>query len=386
MQDFALRYSAGRRTYRIAVGILFFLQGLCFATWTSRIPTIQQALRLSEPELGMVLFALPVGSMITLPFAGYLIAKWGSRTVAALAITLYTLLLATLGMASTRWQLTGVLLLFGAAGNLSNISINTQAVGVEAVYRRSVMAAFHGMWSIAGFVAAFIGSYMIAMGILPYYHFLLVLAIILIAILVTNRYTLKEDVNAGTAGQKLFVKPDKSLLNLGLIAFCSMICEGAMFDWSGIYFQKVVGADRAWIGAGFTVFMCTMATGRFVADRFSTRFGLRRTLQVSGLLTASGLLLAVVFPVLPAALLGFFMVGFGVSSIVPLVYSAAGRSRVMSAGMALAAVSSIGFLGFLFGPPLIGLLAGVSSLRLSFTFIAIMGCCITIIASKVRFD
>ncbi len=386
MQDYALRFSDGRRTYRIAVGILFFLQGLCFASWASRIPSIQQRLDLSESELGMVLFALPVGSMASLPFAGYIVSRFGSRTVLTVALAVYTFILASLGLAATKWQLVGVLLCFGAAGNLSNISINTQAVGVEAIYQRSVMASFHGMWSVAGFTAAAIGSYMIGNGIPPYEHFLIMLGVILLTLTFTFRHTLKEDVSSGTASQKLFVKPDKSLLNLGLITFCSMICEGAMFDWSGIYFQKVVHAQKAWIGAGYTTFMCTMATGRFVADWFSTRFGLRRTLQVSGLLTASGLLLAVIFPTLLPALAGFFLVGFGVSSIVPLVYSAAGRSKVMTAGMALAAVSSVGFLGFLFGPPLIGILAGLSSLRLSFTFIALMGLCITFVASRVQFD
>jgi MFS family permease len=386
MQEFALRYSEARRTYRIAVGILFFLQGLSFASWASRIPSIQQTLHLSESELGLVLFALPVGSMASLPFAGYLVSRLGSRMMVAIALSLYSIILVLLGLAANQWQLIGVLLCFGVAGNISNISINTQAVGVEAIYQRSVMASFHGMWSVAGFTAAAIGSYMIGNGIMPFEHFLIMLVIILLTLAFTYRHTLKEDVHAGTAPQRLFARPDKSLLKLGLITFCSMICEGAMFDWSGIYFQKVVQAQKAWIGAGYTMFMCTMATGRFVADWFSTRFGLARTLQVSGLLTASGLLIAVIFPSLLFALIGFFLVGFGVSSIVPLVYSAAGRSKVMSAGMALAAVSSIGFFGFLFGPPLIGLLAGISSLRLSFTFIALMGLCITLVASRVKFD
>lgn len=386
MTDFAVRFSDGRRTYRIAVGILFFLQGLCFASWASRIPSIQQGLGLSESELGMVLFALPVGSMFSLPFSGYIVSRLGSRTVATVALCIYALLLFLLGLTVTKWQLVGVLLLFGIAGNLSNISINTQAVGVEAIYQRSVMASFHGMWSVAGFTAAAIGSYMIGNDILPKDHFLIILGVMLLTLFLTFRHTLQEDLNAGTTGQKLFVKPDRPLLNLGLITFCSMICEGAMFDWSGIYFQKVVQAEPAWIGAGYTTFMCTMATGRFVADWFATRFGLRRTLQVSGLLTASGLALAVACPTLPFALLGFFLVGFGVSSIVPLVYSAAGRSKTMTAGMALAAVSSVGFLGFLFGPPLIGLLAGISSLRLSFALIAVMGLSVTLVASKVKFD
>jgi MFS family permease len=272
MQEFALRYSDARRTYRIAVGILFFLQGLSFASWASRIPSIQQTLHLSESELGLVLFALPVGSMASLPFAGYLVSKLGSRTMVAIALSLYPIILVLLGLAATRWQLIGVLLCFGVAGNISNISINTQAVGVEAIYQRSVMASFHGMWSVAGFTAAAIGSYMIGNGIMPFEHFLIMLVIILLTLAFTYRYTLKEDVHAGTAPQRLFAKPDKPLLNLGLITFCSMICEGAMFDWSGIYFQKVVHAQKAWIGAGYTTFMCTMATGRFVDDWFSTRF------------------------------------------------------------------------------------------------------------------
>jgi Na+/melibiose symporter-like transporter len=280
----------------------------------------------------------------------------------------------------------GCLFLFGFCGNMSNIAINTQAVGVEAIYARSVMASFHGMWSVAGFTAAAIGTVMIGANVLPYQHFIIISIFILTAIFITFRYTLKEDFNKQEKGQKIFVMPDKSLLNLGLIAFCSMICEGAMFDWSGVYFKKVVMAEKAWIGAGYTAFMSTMATGRFIADWFTSRFGVKRTFQLSGVLTASGLLVAVIFPYLITAMIGFFLVGFGVSSIVPLVYSAAGRSKVMSAGVAIAAVSTIGFFGFLIGPPLIGMIAGISSLRISFVVIAAMGLSVSIIATFKKFE
>jgi MFS family permease len=242
------------------------------------------------------------------------------------------------------------------------------------------MASFHGMWSLAGFAAASIGSVMIGNGVVPYRHFLLVALFMLFAVLVIFRFTLKEDFNKQT-NQKLFVKPDKSLVNLGIVAFCSMMCEGAMFDWSGVYFRKVVEAEPAWVGAGYTAFMCTMATGRFIADWFTSSFGVKRTFQLSGLLTATGLITAVLFPYLLPAIFGFFLVGFGVSSVVPLVYSAAGKSTVMSSGVAIAAVSTIGFLGFLIGPPLIGFIAGVSSLRVSFILIAVMGLCVSIVAT-----
>lgn len=146
-----------------------------------------------------------------------------------------------------------------------------------------------------------------------------------------------------------------------------------MFDWSGIYFQKVVGADKDWIGAGYTAFMCTMAAGRFLADGVVERIGFKKTIVLSGVLITAGLALAVLLPSLYTAIAGFFIVGFGVSSVVPLVYSEAGRSGRMSPGMALAAVSSIGFIGFLIGPPLIGVIAGLFGLRISFGLIAFIG-------------
>ena len=140
-------------------------------------------------------------------------------------------------------------------------------------------------------------------------------------------------------------------------------------------------AEGAWIGAGYSAFMITMASGRFVADYFTHRFGLKKIMQFSGVIIAAGLLLAVIFPQLLTALIGFLLVGFGVSSVVPLIYSEAGKSKTMSPGVALAAVSTIGFLGFLSGPPLIGLVAGATSLKISFLIIAFMGLCVSIISS-----
>jgi MFS family permease len=261
--------------------------------------------------------------------------------------------------------------------------MNTQAVGVEALYKRSIMASFHGLWSLAGFIGAALGTFMMGHDILPYQHFLIILLISVLILVISNGYILREDVNSDE-NRPLFVRPDKSLINLGIIAFCSMICEGAMFDWSGVYFKKVVFAENAWTGAGYTAFMSTMAFGRFIADSFTVRFGLKRILQFSGILTATGLLVAVLFPNLVTAIIGFLLVGIGVSSVVPLVYSAAGKSKAMSPGIALAAVSTLGFFGFLAGPPIIGLVAGATSLRVSFAIIAVMGLCVAIVAAKTK--
>lgn len=372
-----------RKVYRMAVGAMFFFQGLSFASWASRIPTIQQTLGLNEAALGAMLLALPIGLMLSLPFAGWLIAKVGSRKVVISAALAYSAVLVSLGFAQNTLQLASALFVYGFFGNLLNIAINTQAVGVEALYKKSIMASFHGLWSLAGFSGAAIGTLMIGLDIMPALHFMLVMALIWAGVAFCARFILREDINSG-GQQPLFVKPDKSLINLGIIAFCSMICEGAMFDWSGVYFKKVVMAEPAWLGAGYTAFMLTMALGRFVADGFTHRFGLKNTLKISGLLTATGLLLAVLMPGLWTAILGFLLVGAGVSSVVPLVYSEAGRSKVLSPGVALAAVSTIGFLGFLIGPPLIGFVAGAFSLRASFSIIALMGLCVTLVASRAK--
>ena len=376
---------------RIAVSALFFFAGLSFASWASRIPTIQQSMHLSYAAWGAVLFALPVGLMCSLPFSGWIITKIGSKKLAFGAQFIYSFILIGIGFAQTPLQLVICLVCFGFSGNAANIAVNTQAVTAEKMFGKPIMASFHGLWSLGGFAGAGIGILMIANKITPFYHFLLIAIIFIIGLFVTARY-LYDDTGpvensveqALTLLQKL--KLAAPLLPLGVIALCSMICEGTMFDWSGIYFKKVVAAPIALQGLGFTSFMLTMFLGRFFADGFAHRFGLKRTLQVSGALTGTGLLIAVIFPYFYTALLGFLFVGAGVCSVVPMVYGAAGKSKTMSTGVALTVVSTIGFVGFLVGPPLIGFIAGLATLRASFALIAVMGISILIVSTKTNLD
>ena len=368
-----------RHVHRLAVSASFLLQGLCFSTWASRIPTVQQKMHLSETALGGVLLAVPVGLIASLPITGWLVAKYGSRHLTVIAVLLYAGVLPLLGLAQNTTQLMAALVLFGFTSNMANISVNTQGVGVEALYGKSILATFHGVWSLAGFLGAALGTLMIGWGIAPLQHFLVMAAIIWLGVALMRPYLVPADAPS-PGDQPLFVLPDKSLLLLGILAFCSLLAEGTMFDWSGVYFKKIVLADKAQVGLGFSAFMSMMATGRFIADWFTDRFGRARTLQLSGLLTALGLSIAVAFPSLLVASLGFMLVGLGVSSVVPLVYSAAGRSRTMPAGVALAAVSTVGFAGFLLGPPLIGLVAGATSLKVSFAIIACMGLAVAALA------
>jgi MFS family permease len=371
---------------RIAVTLTYFCMGLSFASWASRIPDIKTALNLSDGQLGSILFALPVGQLLMMPFSGKLVTRFGSHKTILFALPAYTLCLNYIGYVNEGWQLAIILFLFGLTGNLSNISINTQGVAAEKLYNRPIMASFHGGWSLAGFSGALIGLLMINLNITPRWHFITVLLIVWIIFFSNYRFLIrrKPDIKNNEQNRRIFTKPDPVLLQLGIICFCSMASEGAMFDWSGIYFKDVVKADKSLIVLGYTSFMIMMATGRFLADSIVARTGRKKLLQISGIVISTGLFISVLFPYLLPCTIAFMLVGLGVSSIVPSVYSAAGKYNKIPPGIALATVSSVGFLGFLMGPPLIGHIAELAGLRYSFCVIGIFGIGISILVSQIN--
>ena len=375
-----------KKRIRIAVALVYFCMGLCFASWASRIPDIKTALHLNDAMLGSILFALPVGQFLMMPFSGKLVTYFGSRKVILFALPLYTICLSNIGLVKQEWQLALALFLFGLAGNLCNISINTQGVAAERLYDRPIMASFHGGWSLAGFTGALIGLLMINLKVAPYWHFITVILIVWVIVWINHPFLVKgkSGANRDEPKRKFFNKPDKVLLQLGIIGFCSMASEGAMFDWSGVYFKDVVKAPSSLVILGYTSFMIMMATGRFVADYFISRIGRKRLLQICGVMISTGLFTSVLFPYLITCTIAFMLVGLGVSSIVPTVYSAAGRHSKVPAGIALATVSSVSFLGFLMGPPLIGYISEIASLRYSFAVIGIFGLGISLLVSRIK--
>ena len=372
-----------RSTMRLAVSAFYFCMGFSFMSWSSRIPDIKLKLQLSEGELGSVLLALPIGQLLMMPVSGRLVAKYGSRNILSFSILLYAVELTNIGWATHGWQLALALFIFGLVGNLSNIAVNTQGILAEKIYGRPIMTTFHGIWSIAGFSGALTGLLMMNLQLTPRQHFFIVAALVIIVAFIARRYLI-----AGTSGpaekKKFFSKPEGVLVKLGIIAFCCMAAEGTMFDWSGVYFREIVKAPESLVIMGLVTFMVMMATGRFAGDRIIARIGRKKTLQVSGLFILTGLLISVLLPYLVTATIGFFIVGLGVSSVIPTVYSTAARSAKTSPSMALAGVSSISFLGFLIGPPLIGYIAQISSLQYSFGVVALFGLCVTIMVSKLK--
>ncbi len=372
---------------RFAVGMFYFGMGLSFATWASRIPDIKTALHLTEGDLGSILFALPVGQLIIMPFSGKMVTKFGSHRILVFSLIMYVLCLANLGLATSALQLSLGLFLFGVFGNLANIAVNTQGVYTEVLFKKTIMSSFHGMWSFAGFTGALVGLGMLTLKLTPLHHFLIVGGIVLVMVAFNFKFLVKakEKIKHKTAEKKkLFVKPDSSLLWLGVIGFCSMASEGVMFDWSGVYFKDVVKAPGPLVILGYTSFMIMMASGRFLGDGLINKFGRERVMQISGIMISVGLFTAVFLPFIIPCTLAFMLVGLGVATIVPTVYSMAGKNPTVPPGEALTIVSSVSFLGFLMGPPVIGHIAEAFGLQFSFAFIGIFGVLIAFMVSKIR--
>ncbi|RZK84858.1 MAG: MFS transporter, partial [Pedobacter sp.] len=297
---------------------------------------------------------------------------------------LYVLALSNLGLATAPWHLAVFLLIFGIVGNMCNIAVNTQGSEAEKLFGRPIMTSFHGAWSIAGFTGALIGLLMINLHIVPYHHFWIIVGIIFINIFLNYKHLVPGKGAKAERKPKLFRMPEGALLQLGMIGFCSMATEGAMFDWSGVYFKDIVKAPSSLVILGYASFMVMMATGRFVGDKIIARLGRKKTIQISGLIISSGMFLSVFFPYVLTATFGFMLVGVGVSSIVPTVYSVAGKNGKVAPGMAIAMVSSVSYLGFLMGPPLIGYISALSSLRYSYAVIGCFGLFVSFLVTKIR--
>lgn len=368
---------------RIGSAIFFFISGFGYSSWASRIPTLQYQLHLNEAQLGAVLFALPIGLILTLPITGRLLSVYSSRSILLFGALFLNIILSFIGFAANVWQLVITLFCFGSARNLLNISINAQAVGVQKLYKKSIMATFHGIWSLAGFAGAAIGYIMVYFNIAPVYHFLGISILLLVFSIYFFKDTLYEE-PIFQQNKKLFSFPEKSLLKFAFICFASMACENVMYDWSGIYFEKAVHVSKNTATAGFVVYMIAMTLGRLFGDKLISRFGVQLLLKFSGIFIFVGLLLAVLLPYALTAGLGFILVGFGVSCIVPMVFQIVGKSTTMSSGAALASISSIGYIGFLIVPPFIGFVAQAASLQLSFGIIALLGGLIVFLVKDLK--
>ena len=355
---------------RIALSTYFFLSGLCFATWASRIPTIKDFFNFNEAQLGTVLLSMPISSLIGLPISGWLVSKFDSRFPLIVAMLFLTISLTFIGFSDTPFLLVSALSLFSFSSRILYISMNTQSITIQKEYPKKIVGSFHGLWSAGGLLGVGFSTIMVKTNIPLDIHLTVIAVFIAIISLLVFSYTLTND--KSTFGNKLiFGKPDPFIFYLGLLVFFAAICEGGMFDWSGVYFKEVI--NEPIFTYGYLLFMASMAFSRFYSDRLMDVIGLKKTYIFSSVLIAIGILLAIAFPYFYPALIGFCMVGLGTAAIFPMTFMLAGTSKKYSPGMAISIISTYATVGMLIGPPLVGYVAHAFGLKNAFYIFVFAG-------------
>ncbi|MGB3774768.1 MAG: MFS transporter [Leeuwenhoekiella sp.] len=348
---------------RAALGTYFFIIGFSFSTWASRIPTLKTFFDLDEATLGSLLLAMPVSSMLGLPISGWLISRYNSRSPLLFSFFFFAIALTCIGFASNLLALILAISLFSFTMRIINISINTQAVTLQKVFNKKIIGSFHGLWSSGGLAGVGVSTIMISYAVPIHYHLMGVAVVVLLIAGFMYRYLLTND-RAKEGNKLVFGKPDKFIGALGLMVFFASLCEGGMFDWSGVYFKEVVGVEVfTW---GYLIFMIFMALSRFFSDAVIDYLGMRKLYLYSPCITACGILIMVFFPYFWPAIVGCCLVGIGVAAIIPMTFSLAGNSTKYSAGMAISIIATYGIIGMLLGPPLVGYLAQLIDLRWAF--------------------
>ncbi|MBE0424150.1 MAG: MFS transporter [Lutibacter sp.] len=355
---------------RAALSTYFFLSGLCFATWASRIPTIKDFFDFNEAQLGTVLLSMPISSLIGLPISGWLVSKFDSRKPLIVAMLFLTLALTFIGFADTPFLLVAALSLYSFSSRILYISMNTQSITIQKKYTKKIVGSFHGLWSTGGLLGVVLSTIMVKYNVPLQIHLAAIAVFIAIISLLIFSYTLKND--KSTFGNKLiFGKPDPFVFYLGLLVFFAAICEGGMFDWSGVYFKEVI--NEPIFTYGYLLFMAAMAFSRFYSDRLMEAIGLEKTYIFSSLLIAVGILMAITFPYFYPALIGFCLVGLGTAAIFPMTFMLAGTSKKYSPGMAISIISTYATVGMLIGPPLVGYVAHAFGLKNAFYIFVVAG-------------
>jgi MFS family permease len=370
---------------RTATNALFFMCGVDFATWASRIPDVKEKLHLSDGALGTILLAAPIGSMMALPLAGAIIEKFGSRRITALATCFYLFSMPLIGFANSTFQIMLALFFFGFGGDLLNISMNVQAVGVEKIYQKTIMGSFHGVFSVGFFAGFAIGGFIAKSGIDMFTHLSFFGVLTLIVGLITYQFLLKTDTKPEEP-QPLFALPDKTLWIIALISLCGMMGEGAMADWSVLYFKSLPDNKFTFVTAASTAFSVMMVFGRFLGDWIADKIGIKNMIFINSILYGLGMVIALGFPTPLTVIIGFGVTGLGLSTIVPLAYSVAGHSKTMSPGLALAAITTVGMLGFLLGPVFIGYLSEMSNLRIALSLLLLLALSSAVLSRFIHED
>jgi MFS family permease len=376
--------SSELRRARAANTVAFLVTGALSAAWATRIPAIQEALGLSPGELGLAVLGLEGGAIVGLPTGGIVVARFGSRTGLRLGFVALSAALYAVALAPDLPALALALAVMAAATSIVDVSMNAQGVELERRYGRPVLSAMHAGHPL-GLVAGGLLGVAAAAGMPVLDHFALAAALGLVLGLGTSRWLIRE---APTAGGAAFIRPNRPLLALGLVAFCAFLLDGAAYNWSAVHLRSE-GAGEGVAAVAFTLLSVGLAAGRLLGDRLVARFGRVQVVRGCALLAAAGAALAIGAPAaalalggpaIPLALAGWTVFGLGLSAIAPTVLGAAQAVSDAPPSVAIAAVAAIGYLGSFSGPPVIGVLAELSTLSAALGLLVTVSAALALLA------
>jgi len=355
---------------RLAVKIIFFLNGFVHANYFSRLPRIQEQFSIDNGVVGLVLLASSIGALIAMPFTGWLIIRNGSRRVTIFGIFFYCSLIPFIPWMPNLWTLMVLFFALGVSSGMSDVAMNAQAVMVEKQMQKPIMTSFHALFSIGMALGAFAGAFFTKTGTGLPIHFTVISIISLITVCIARYYLVHDKPQIKTTEEPAFRLPNAAMVSIGVIAFCSMLGEGAMADWSTNYMENVAMANHALAPIGLSAFALAMTIGRIFGDGARLKFGDRSLMVACGLIATLGLSVAIISSQPFIVIAGLFIVGIGLSAIVPIAYSIAGHTKDLPSGVGLAMVTTVGYSGFLFGPPIIGFIAQWENLRVALSLVA----------------
>ena len=367
---------------RFALSAYFFLSGICFSTFASRIPTIKSIFTLTEGELGNLLMIMPASAIIGIPLSGWMVAKYNSRVPLQLGSVLFLISLFSLGWGFSLVGLIVSLFLFALSLRIINVAINTQSLSLQEKFEKKIVGKFHGIWSIGGIVGVLFSTIMLNYEISIFWHFLMVMLFGIVLIISMFPLLIKNDKTKSSNPFK-FQKPSKYISLLGFMVFFAAICEGGMYDWNGVYLKEVVNQEV--FTYGYLLFMVCMTISRLTIDNLMGRFGMQKLYMVSSILIVSGVLIVTLFPTLVPVLIGFCLVGFGVSGLFPMTLILAGKAKKYSVPIVISIISTYSTVGMFLGPPIIGYLASAFGLQRAFITFMVAGL-MFIPLSKMVFD
>ncbi|MCG7391370.1 MFS transporter [Microvirga sp. ACRRW] len=366
---------------RAAVSATFFGNGFGIGIWAAQLPRFKAALGLSDGQLSVGLLAFSIGAVLLMPVIGWVITHVGSRLATLVAALCFTIGLLLIGLAPSLSLFVAASFLAGAFNGSLDISMNTNATVVEKAWGQAIMSSFHAFFSLGGLVGAAVSGLLIALN-LSIFSTMLVSCILMGLLFLGAAFGMMSETEKMANEGHGFALPRGPVVIVAVLAMFCFIVEGAMVDWTAIYLETVAGVELKQAFIGFAAFSLTMTICRFLGDAVVRRLGRVRTMQLGGLLAAAGLGLAVLVPQPVAATLGFALVGFGLANLVPILFSTGAQIPGIAPSMGVAMVATLGYGGYLMGPPLIGFGGDIVGLRVMLAVLILFALTISILSQR----